>query len=480
MSTPPDTQSSSRWLAVGVMCVAYFLVLLDVTIVNVALPQIGDRLGAGVSDLQWVVDGYALAFAALLLAGGTIGDLRGHKRVVLSGLVVFAIASAGCGLAPDITALIIARVAQGVGAALALPGTLAIITRAFPKPAEQARAIGIWAGVGSVALPAGPLLGGALVSGVGWRAVFFLNVPIVAGAGLLAVRVVHESRAEEPRRLDWAGVLLGALALGATTFAVIEAGHSGLGAVVVIAGLLGVAALMALLGVERRATDPMLPLGLFSRPAFSSANGVAAAMNLGSLGLLFLLTQYLQTVEHHTALVAGVSLLPLFSPLAILAPLAGRLTARVGPKPPMVAGLLLGAVGVALLARLHTDSAYLDLLPATLAWGIGLGLLTPAVVAAAVAAVESDRAGLASGVNNTARQAGGAIGIAAFGAIAGPASHPARFLTGLHVTGLITAGLFVGAALVTVLLIPSGPSADARRPEGRRQRQAGHVSTGDP
>jgi DHA2 family methylenomycin A resistance protein-like MFS transporter len=446
---------ASPWLVLSVMCIAYFLVLLDVTIVNVALPQIGRGFGATISALQWVVDGYALALATLLLAGGTIGDRRGHRRVVLTGLVIFGVASAGCGAAPDIDALIGARVLQGIGAALALPGTLAIISQAFPERGEQARAIGIWAGVGSVALPAGPLLGGGLVSGIGWRAVFYLNVPIVAVAVLVAARVVHESRGARGRRLDRVGVILGALVLAPLTFAIIQVGHHGLRASVIASVTLAAVALAAFLVAERRSADPMLPLGLFHRPAFCAANAVAGAMNLGTLGLLFLLTLYLQTIQHRTPLDAGVALLPLFSPLAILAPLAGRLTARLGPRLPMAAGLIFAGLGVALLARLQIGSPYLDLLPAMLAWGIGLGLLTPAVVAAAVAAVDPDRAGLASGVNNTARQAGGAVGIATFGAIAGSASRPAHFLTGIHTAGLITAGLFTAALIATLVIIPS-------------------------
>lgn len=442
-----------------VMCVGYFLVLLDVTIVNVALPQIGVGLGAGASDLQWVVDGYALALASLLLAGGTVGDLRGHKRVVLSGLSVFGVASLGCGLAPTTGVLVGARIAQGIGAALLLPGTLAIISNAFPGKAEQARAIGIWAGIGSIALPAGPLIGGALVQGLGWRAVFFLNVPIVLAAGVVAVRVVHESQEAQTRRLDRAGVVLGGLLLASVTFAVIEGGHGGLDGPVVIAIVAAIALFVDFLVVERSSPDPMLPLALFRRAAFSAANAVAGAMNLGTLGLLFLLTLFLQTVQHRSALAAGVAVLPLFLPLTVLAPLAGRLTARIGPKLPMTAGLVIAAAGVALLARLQPDSSYLTLLPAMLLWGVGLGLLTPAVVSAAVAAVEPDRAGLASGVNNTARQAGGAIGIAAFGAVAGTATNSDRFVVGLHTTGVATAGLFLVASIATLGLIPSNRRA---------------------
>ncbi|MGI8752696.1 MAG: MFS transporter [Acidimicrobiales bacterium] len=452
--------AASKWLVLVVMCVGYFLVLLDVTVVNVALPKIGAGIGAHLSGLQWVVDGYALALAALLLAGGTIGDLRGHKRVVLSGLVIFGVASLGCGLAPDTGVLIGARAVQGVGAALLLPGTLAIITHAFPGKGEQARAIGIWAGVGSVALPAGPLLGGALIAGFGWRAVFLINVPVVAIAGVVAARVVTETIGDPHRRLDRPGVITAGVFLTAVTFAFIQAGHSGLGRPVVAAIVVAVAAAVVFVAVERSRSDPMLPLRLFTRRDFSTANTVAGVMNLGTLGLLFLLTLYLQTVQHRSALAAGVAVLPLFAPLSVLAPIGGRLTARLGAKVPMAIGLVAAGVGVALLARLQPHSAYLTLLPAMLAWGVGLGLLTPAVVAAAVGAVDADRAGLASGVNNTFRQAGGAIGIAAFGALAGAPTATQSFVTGFRHAGLLTAALFAAATVAAITLIPSKPSGE--------------------
>ncbi len=457
---PEDAQrrpEASRWLVLVVMCVGYFLVLLDVTVVNVALPEIGEGIGARLSGLQWVVDGYALALAALLLAGGTIGDLRGHKRVVLSGLVIFGLASLGCGLAPDTGVLIGARVVQGGGAALLLPSTLAIITHAFPGKGEQARAIGIWAGVGSVALPAGPLLGGALIAGFGWRAVFLINVPVVVIAGVAAARVVTESTDDGDRRLDRPGVIAAGLLLTTVTFAFIQAGHSGLGLRVLVAVVAAVVLAVVFVAVERSRSDPMLPLGLFGRRDFSTANTVAGVMNLGTLGLLFLLTLYLQTVQHRSALAAGVAVLPLFAPLSVLAPISGRLTARLGAKTPMAVGLVAAAVGVASLARLQPHSAYLTLLPAMLAWGVGLGLLTPAVVAAAVGSVDSDRAGLASGVNNTFRQAGGAIGIAAFGALAGAPTATQSFVAGLRHAGVLTAVLFAAATLATLALVPSNP-----------------------
>jgi MFS transporter, DHA2 family, methylenomycin A resistance protein len=443
--------TASPGVVLLVMCVGYFLVLLDATIVNVALPTIGRRLHSGVSGLQWVVDGYALALAGVMLTGGTIGDLRGHKRVVLSGLMLFGIASLGCGLAGSAEVLIAWRVIQGIGAALMLPGTLAVITNAYPEQRDRARAIGVWAGVGSCALPAGPLLGGVLVQAAGWRWVFLLNVPIVAVACAAAARVVAESHAPTARRLDLPGAGLAALALVGATFAFIEGGHGGSALPVVIAAVCAAAGAAAFLLVERRARDPLLPLGLLRRPAFVTANAVAGAMNLASLGLLFVLTLYLQEVRHDHALAAGVALLPLFVPLCALAPVGGRIVARIGSRRPMLGGLLLAAAGIALLTLSGATSGYLTLLPALVLWGVGLAFLTPAVVSAAVSAVPAGRAGLGSAVNNTTRQAAGAIGIAAFGAIAAAPGSPG-FVHGFHVVAAIAAVLLLVAALATVAL----------------------------
>jgi DHA2 family methylenomycin A resistance protein-like MFS transporter len=444
------------------MCAGYFLVLLDVTAVNVALPAIGTDLGAGVADLQWVVDGYALALAALLLAAGGLGDLRGHERVVLVGAALFGAASLACGLAPGSAALVAARVAQGVGAALLLPGTLAIISRAFPEPAERARAIGIWAGIGALALPAGPLLGGALVQGPGWRWVFLANAPILLAAGLVAARLIgRPARGAGDGRPDWAGTVLGALTLAALTFAVVRAGHSGADPAVLGSATVALAAAVGFARVEARSAHPLLPPALLRRPAFAAANAVAGVMNLGTLGLLFLLTLFLQGLQQRSALMAGLAVLPLFLPLSVLGPPAGRLIARIGPRPVLVAGLLLAALGVALLASWRADTAYGALVPALLCWGAGIGLLTPAVVAAAIGAAPPERTGLASGVTNAARQAGGAIGVAACGALAGSPADPGRFLAGLHLAGLLVAGLYVLAAVVAVVLVPGRTRASA-------------------
>ena len=439
-----------------IMTVGYFLVLLDVTIINVTLPSIRVALGAEVSELQWVVDGYAVALASLLLTGGTFGDLYGHKRVVLTGLSVFGVTSLACGLAPTPDALICARVAQGMGAAVLLPSTLAIITGAYGKErAAQARAISIWATVGSLALPAGPLLGGLLVETVGWRGVFLVNLPVVSLAIVASARVVQENNRASGQRIDSPGVVLGAVLLATLTFAFIEGGSVGWISVPVLsAAVCAVIAFGAFVFVENRSQSPMLPLGFFRIPEFAGANAVAGLMNFVTLGTIFLLTLYLQVVQGHSALVAGVEMVPMFAPLSMLAPISGRLTGRFGPRLPMAAGLALGTLGMVLLKRLEANSGYLpELLLPMVCIGAGLGLLTPAVVAAAMGSVPASRSGLASGANNTARQAAGAIGVALFGALAGTPSAVGSFLEGLHTAVLLGVGLWVGGIMLTLTLV---------------------------
>jgi DHA2 family methylenomycin A resistance protein-like MFS transporter len=448
-------------LVLLVMCAGMFLVLLDVTVVNVAVPAITSGLGAGTAGIQWVVDGYAVALASLLLGGGTLGDRFGHRGIVLAGLVVFGAASAGCALAPGTGALIAARVCQGVGAALLLPGSIAAIVDAYPERETQARALGVWAGVSALALPAGPLLGGWIVQALGWRTVFWINPPVVAlcVAGVLAwvhrpprrdardARDAQETR--RVRRLDAPGLVLATVTLAGGVYAVISAGDGASPIAIGVAAGAAVAAGLGLVAVERRAASPMLPPALFSSPGFAGANSAALLMNLTSNGLLFLLTRYLQQILGHDPLVAGLMLLPLFTPLAVLSPLAGRLTARYGPYPVMVAGAVVAAAGQCSLLLLSPATGYLRLLPALVCVGIGIGLFTAPVVTAAIRAVPADRSGLASGINNTARQSGTALGVAIYGALAGSPADPGHFITVLRLLGAAAAVCWILVAAVT-------------------------------
>jgi DHA2 family methylenomycin A resistance protein-like MFS transporter len=453
------TVSAARGVRAGavlaVMCVGMFLVQLDVTVVNVALPHIGVSLHANLAGLQWVVDAYTVVLAAFLLAGGAAGDRFGHRGVVLTGLAVFGLASLACAAAPTLGYLLGARAAQGLGAAILLPGTLAVVTRTFPDGGAQARALGIWAGVAATALPAGPVLGGVLVTFAGWRSIFWLPLPVVAAALVATWRLVPRTAPSGAARFDVPGVLLAALSLSGLVLAVINAGNAGPIALTAAAAALCAAATAGFLAREYRAPAPVFPLDLLRRLPFVVSNGVAAAMNFVGIGVVFVLTLYLQELRHRDALTAGAMLLPLFVPLAVMAPLTGRIVARTGPRPPMLAGLALGAAGGLCLLLITPASPYADLLPVMLGVGAGMGLLTPSVVAAAMRTCPPARQGLASGVNNTARQAGGAIGIAVFGVIAGTPGNAGRFAAGLHVLAVLAAALWIAAMAVTVHGVPS-------------------------
>ncbi len=431
------------------LCAGMFLVQLDVTVVNVALPAIGDDLHAGLSGLQWVVDGYAVVLAALLLCGGVVGDVLGHRRVVLAGFTLFGVASAGCALAWSAPVLVGWRAVQGLGAALLLPGTLAVITSSHPDRADRARALGVWAGVSALALSAGPLLGGLLVGSAGWRSLFWLNVPLTALAVLACHLLVPAARPVPGRRIDLPGAVTAAVALTAAVYAVIDAGEHGLGTATVLAAGVAVLAGAGFVLAERRAADPLLPLALLRSWRFVGANLVAGAMNFTGLGTVLVSTLYLQGVLGFTPQAAGLRMLPIFLPLSLLAPVAGRLTARFGPRPLIIAGLALGAVSLLGLLRVTGHSGYGAFVLPMAGLGIAMGVLTAAVVTAAVDAVPPDRAGLASGVNNTARQASGALGVAVFGAVAGEPAHQAAFTAGLHQLALAAAALWLVAIGVT-------------------------------
>ena len=445
-------------LVLVVMCAGMFLVLLDVTVVNVAVPSITAGLRTGTAGVQWVIDAYTVTLASLLLAGGAVGDRFGQRTAVLAGLAVFGAASGGCALAPTPGLLVVARAAQGVGAALLLPGSIAAIADAYPDRAAQARALGVWAAVSSLALPAGPLLGGLIVSSAGWRAVFWVNPPVAAVCLVGVLAWVRPAGRRRGRRLDLAGVALASLCLAGAVYAVI--GAAGQPTAALAAAGVAVAAAVGLIMTERRVAGPLLPPALFAGPAFRVVTVAALIMNLTSNGLLFLLTRYLQSILGRPPLTAGLMLLPLFAPLAVTSPLAGRLTARHGPRPLMLAGAAIAAAGQLCLLLVTPTSGYPHLVPALLGVGIGVGVFTAPVVAAAMRAVPADRSGLASGVNNTARQAGTALGVAVFGAIAGSPVAASHFIEALRWLG-------VGSAIAW-LLIAALIYSVARGREGER------------
>ncbi len=427
------------------ICLGYFMVILDATVVNVALPALGRDLGGGVSALQWVADGYTLVFAGLLLSGGSLGDRLGGRRVFRGGLVLFTLASAGCAAAPSVAALVIARLAQGLGAALLVPSSLALLRAAYDDPRERARAVGIWGAVAGIAAASGPVIGGLLVSAATWRAVFLLNLPVGLGALLLAHRHVPRGGDRTGAGLDPAGQMAGVAALTSLTLGLIEGGNSGWTSPSALVPLLAFVPLaVVFLALEQRAPDPMLPLGLFRSRAFSSAGFVGLAINLGFYGQLFVLSLYFQHVRGWSALATGLALLPEGIFVALSSALSGRAMARVGTRLPMLFGLVLGGAGLAALAVAGRSTSYALLVPPLVAAGFGMAFTMPAATAAIIEAAPADRAGIASGVLNASRQAGGAIGVALLGTLVGGGA----FIPGLRAAMLTAGGAFLLAATV--------------------------------
>jgi EmrB/QacA subfamily drug resistance transporter len=399
------------------MCFALAMAMLDNTVVNVALPTISRELGAGVSELQWIVDGYVLVFASLLLTGGIVGDRYGRKKTFLAGLVVFTVASLACGLSQDTTQLIFARALQGLGAALLLPGTLSIITVTFP-PHERARAIGLWAGMSALALALGPTVGGLMVERLGWESVFFLNVPIGIVAFLVATRTVRESVSEQQRSLDLPGLALGTSALFLVTYGLIESNEMGWTDPLIVSSLAGFVVLLAAFLVwEVRNPKAMMPLALFRIPAFSAGNAVAFSVSLGMFATFFFLSLYMQTIRGYTAFEAGVRFLPMTVAIIATAPLAGQYAQKHGSRIPMTYGLLLASGGLFALSRLAVDTPYLLMLPVFAIMGHGIGATMAPMTAAVMNSVGHERAGLGSAMTNTSREVGGVFGIALLGTV---------------------------------------------------------------
>ena len=402
------------------MCFALAMVMLDNTVVNVALPTISDELGAGVSGLQWIVDGYVLAFASLLLTGGILGDRYGRKKMFLSGLAVFTLASLACGLSQSTGQLVAFRAVQGIGAALLMPGTLSILTVTFPAQ-ERARAIGLWAGVSGLALALGPTVGGLMVERFGWQSVFFLNVPIGVVAFLTATRTVRESVSEVARQLDIPGVLLGTGTLFSATYGLIEANQLGWGDPVIVSsfvlfGLLGA----GFLAWEMRNPNAMLPLRFFRIPAFSAGNAVAFSISLGMFATFFFLSLYMQLplLHGYTAFQAGLRFLPLTLAIIVTAPNAGRFAQKHGSRAPMTYGSLLAGGGLLFLGTLlKADTPYWVLVPVFVLMGHGMGSVMAPMTAAVMNSVGPQRAGLGSAMTNTSREVGGVFGIALLGTI---------------------------------------------------------------
>lgn len=439
------TDDNRRWWTLAAMCFALFMIMLDNTVVNVALPSIQRELDASIAGLEWTVNAYTLAFGVLLVTGGRLGDIFGRRRVFLLGVALFAGSSAFIGFSQSAAWLIGGRALQGVGAALMMPATLSIITNAFP-PHERGRAIGTWAGVSALALAIGPVLGGVLVEHVSWQSIFFINLPVAAGAIAVTLFATHESRDDTvTHTVDIAGIAAITTGLTALTLALVEANSWGWGSARIL-GLLALAAvgIGAFGAIERRVRVPMVDPRFFRSRTYLATNIVAFVVSFAMLGMFFFLTLYMQDVLRYSPLEAGIRFLPTTLMVIVVAPIAGRLTDRIGPRPLITSGLALIAVSLLWQSFLSVESGFRFLLPGFVLMGIGIALVMSPMSTAAMNAVDQRKAGVASGILSMSRMVGGTLGIAVLGTFIGRTTSQSDFV------GSLSDGLQIGSAVALV------------------------------
>jgi EmrB/QacA subfamily drug resistance transporter len=468
---------AGRWV-IAAAVLGSGVAALDSTIVSIALPAIGREFGVGVADLQWVVTGYLLTLAGLLLLAGALGDRYGRKRVFLIGVVSFGIASLFCGLAPNINSLIVARALQGIGGALLTPGSLAILEASF-EPADRAKAIGAWSGLGGVATAVGPFIGGYLIAAVSWRLIFLINLPLIVAVVLISLKHVPESRDPAASgRIDVLGALLATVALGGICYGLIEWPALGWTSPLVLGALvLGLVSLTMFVLVETRVRRPLLPLALFRSRQFTAANLVTLVVYAALGGGLFLLPIELQEVAHYTPLQAGTALLPITFIMLILSARSGALASRIGPRLQMSVGPLIVAAGMILFARIDASGSYLlQVLPAVLVFGLGLAVTVAPLTSTVLDAAPTHEAGVASAVNNDVARAASLLAVAILPPAAGITGtsylDPNQLSEGFRNAVFIAAALCASGGLLAALTIrnpprdrqaPSGPVAESDR-----------------
>ena len=464
-------EENRKWWTLAAVAFGLFMIMLDNTVVNVALPSIGRDFNTGLSELEWVVNGYALTFGVLMLTGGKLADLLGRRRIFIAGLAIFTLASLACGLATSAHFLIGARVVQGVGSALMNPATLSIIIATFP-PRQRGMAIGIWAGVSAMALAIGPLLGGLITDHIHWSWVFFINVPVGILGIVVARLVIGESRdTSAVQRLDLPGLAASAVALFALTYGLIEANKHGWTSPLILS-LFAVAAvgLVGFIVLEQRQKVPMLDLSLFRNPTFAGANAVMMLVGLAMFGIFLFVTLYMQNVLRYSPTKAGATFLPMTILIVLLAPIAGKLSDRIGSRWLMSGGMALVSLSLLLDTRLDAGSNFWDILPPLLVGGAGMGLAMTPTTAAAMGSVPVDKAGVGSAVLNSMRQVGGSLGIAILGAIiasyiTAEPSDPraqAQFVDGFHAACYVAAGIAFVGVIVAVVTVRKMAYAEAQ------------------
>jgi MFS transporter, DHA2 family, methylenomycin A resistance protein len=441
-------------LALLATSLGFAIICLDVTVVNVALKRIQETLAVDSAQLEWVLNAYTLAFASLLLSAGALGDRLGARRVFVGGFVVFTLASVACGFAPHAWALVAARTVQGVGAALCVPSSLSLLSATFPDSKARTRAVSIWAGTAAMALGAGPIVGGVLVGSLGWPSIFLINVPFGIVGIWLTLAHAPDTPRNAARKIDLPGQVLAAASPIALTFAVVESGDHGWKSPVVTWGLAGFVLFgLLFVVVEKQQRHPMLPLSLFQIPAVNASSLIGLALNFGYYGLMFAMSLFFQSVWHYSPLQTGLAFLPLTAVVTVANLVSGALTTRFGYRFPMVLGQALAAAGFLALGLIERHSSYLMITVPLLTIGVGVALAVPSINTAVLAHVDSSSTGIASGVLNTARQVGGALGVGVFGALV--AGAEGKMVEGLHVAVLIAAAILAAGLMIAVATMRS-------------------------